>query len=50
VPVGRTGSRSVIEAYVDACPSKFVVRSLAPMASLPEEVAWLADPILDLQT
>jgi probable F420-dependent oxidoreductase len=50
VPVGRTGLRDFIAGYVDAGLSKFVVRPLAPVASWPEEAAWLADAILDLQT
>jgi probable F420-dependent oxidoreductase len=50
VPVGRTGLRDFIERYVDAGLSKFVVRPLAPVASWPEDAAWLADAILDLQT
>jgi probable F420-dependent oxidoreductase len=50
VPIGRTGLRDLIEAYVDAGLSKFVVRPLAPVASWAEEAAWLGDAILDLQT
>lgn len=50
VPVGRTGLRGLIERYVDAGLSKFVVRPLAPVADWTEEAAWLADAILDLQT
>jgi probable F420-dependent oxidoreductase len=50
VPVGRTGLRDVIDRYVDAGLSKFVVRPLAPVASWAEEAAWLGDAILDLQT
>ena len=50
VPVGRTGLRDLIDRYVDAGLSKFVVRSLAPVASWTEEAAWLGDAILDLQT
>jgi probable F420-dependent oxidoreductase len=50
VAVGRTGLRDLIERYVDAGLSKFVVRPLAPVASWAEEAAWLGDAILDLQT
>jgi probable F420-dependent oxidoreductase len=50
VPVGRTGLRDLIDRYVDAGLSKFVVRPLAPVASWAEEAAWLGDAILDLQT
>jgi probable F420-dependent oxidoreductase len=50
VPVGRTGLRDLIEAYVEASLSKFVVRPLAPVASWAEEATWLADAILDMQT
>jgi probable F420-dependent oxidoreductase len=50
VPVGRTGLRDLIERYVEAGLSKFVVRPLAPVSSWAEEAAWLADAILDLQT
>jgi probable F420-dependent oxidoreductase len=50
VPVGRTGLRDIIDRYVDAGLSKFVVRPLAPVASWAEEAAWLSDAILDMQT
>jgi len=50
VPVGRAGLRDLIQGYVDAGLSKFVVRPLAPVASWGEEAAWLGDAILDLQT
>lgn len=50
VPVGHTGLRHLIERYVDAGLSKFVVRPLAPIASWAEEAQWLADALLDLQT
>ena len=50
VPVDRTGLRHLIEGYVDAGLSKFVVRPLAPVSSWSEEAAWLGDAILDLQT
>jgi probable F420-dependent oxidoreductase len=50
VPVGGTGLREIIEGYVDAGLSKFVVRPLAPVPSWDDEAAWLSDAILDLQT
>ncbi|MBV9820386.1 MAG: LLM class flavin-dependent oxidoreductase [Solirubrobacterales bacterium] len=43
--VGRDGLRALIEGYVDAGLSKFVVRPIGD-----PDVAWLADAILDLQT
>jgi probable F420-dependent oxidoreductase len=50
VPVGRTGLREIIEGYIDAGLSKFVVRPLAPVPSWDDEAAWLSDAILDPQT
>jgi probable F420-dependent oxidoreductase len=50
VPIGRAGLHNLIEGYVDASLSKFVVRPLAPVASWAEEAAWLGEAILDLQT
>lgn len=50
VPIGRSGLRDFIEAYVEAGLSKFVVRPLAPVESWGEEAAWLADAILGMQT
>ena len=50
VPVGRTGLRRLVDRYIDAGLSKFVVRPLVPTSSWPDEAAWLADAILDLQT
>jgi probable F420-dependent oxidoreductase len=50
VPIGRSALRSLIGRLVDQGLSKFVVRSLAPVESWPEELSWLADTLLDLQT
>jgi probable F420-dependent oxidoreductase len=50
LPVGVHGLRSLIQGYVGAGLSKFVVRPAAPPDSWPDEVKWLADAILDLQT
>jgi hypothetical protein len=50
VPVGADGLRSMIKRYVDAGLSKFVLRSLGPVESWDEQLAWLADAVLDLQT
>jgi probable F420-dependent oxidoreductase len=50
VPVGPTGLRNFIDSYIEAGLSKFVVRSLVPVASWEEEAGWLADAILEMQT
>jgi probable F420-dependent oxidoreductase len=53
VPVGAPGLRSMIGRLVDEGLSKFVVRPLAPPASSgawSEELDWLADAVLDLQS
>jgi probable F420-dependent oxidoreductase len=50
LPVGRIGLRDLIEGYVDAGLSKFVLRPLAPVGSWAQETGWLGDAILDLQT
>jgi probable F420-dependent oxidoreductase len=50
VPVGPNRLRNLIEGYVDAGLSKFVVGPLAPVVSWAEEAAWLSAAILDLQT
>jgi probable F420-dependent oxidoreductase len=50
VPVGRSGLRALIERYIDAGLSKFVVRPLSPVDSWATEAAWLGDAVLDLQT
>jgi probable F420-dependent oxidoreductase len=50
MPVGARALRELIVRHVDAGLSKFVVRPAGVVASWPDEVDWLADAILDLQT
>jgi probable F420-dependent oxidoreductase len=50
LPVGERELRSLIEGYVAAGLSKFVIRPAASVGSWADEVEWLARVILDLQT
>ena len=50
VPVGRQALRDLVGELVYAGLSKFVVRRIAPVESWEEELSWLADAVLDLQT
>ena len=50
VPVGADGLRAMLAGYRDAGLSKFVVRPAAPVESWEQEIGWLADAILDLQS
>jgi len=50
VPVGRQALRDLVGDLVNAGLSKFVVRRIAPVESWEEELSWLADAVLDLQT
>lgn len=50
LPIGRGGLRELLERYIEAGLSKFVVRPAAPAASWTDEAEWLADAILDLQS
>ena len=50
VPVGRQALRDLVGELVNAGLSKFVVRRIAPVESWEEELSWLADAVLDLQT
>lgn len=50
IPTGRSGLRSAVAAYLDAGVSKFVVRPVAGSDNWAEELAWLADTLLDLQS
>lgn len=50
VPVGAQQLRTLIGALTDQGLSKFVLRSVAPVVSWPEELDWLAGVVLDLQT
>ena len=50
VPVGASALRDLVGKLVEEGMSKFVVRRIAPIASWPDELDWLAQAILDLQT
>ncbi len=50
IPSGRDGLRALIGALVAEGLSKFVLRPTAAPASISEELDWLADAVLDLQT
>lgn len=53
VPVGVSALRELVGKLVDAGLSKFVVRPLAPVTSQDawsDELGWLADAVLDLQS
>jgi probable F420-dependent oxidoreductase len=50
LPVGAAALRALIDQYVDAGLSKFVVRPAAPVAAWEDEASWLSDAILDLQS
>jgi probable F420-dependent oxidoreductase len=51
LPVGRDGLRALVQGYIDAGLSKFVVRPTARSEdSWESEAQWLAEAILDLQT
>lgn len=48
--VGREGLRQFVADMVGAGLSKFSVRRVTPIKSWDDELAWLADAVLDLQT
>jgi probable F420-dependent oxidoreductase len=50
IPVGAEGLQSLLEQYIDAGLSKFVIRPGTPVGSWTAEAEWLAGAILDLQT
>lgn len=50
ISVGRDGLRALIQGYIDAGLSKFVVRPAQRTGSWEAEAQWLAEAILDLQT
>jgi alkanesulfonate monooxygenase SsuD/methylene tetrahydromethanopterin reductase-like flavin-dependent oxidoreductase (luciferase family) len=50
VPVGAAALRDLVGRLVDGGLSKFVVRPVAPLTPGNDELAWLADNLLDLQT
>ena len=49
-PVGRAEVRDLIGRYVENGISKFVLRPAEEVPSPDDELAWLADAVLDLQT
>ena len=49
-PVGRDQLRSLLGRLTDEGLSKFVLRPTGHIRSWPDELAWLADAVLDLQT
>jgi hypothetical protein len=49
VPDGTEEIRRLILRFVESGFSKFVVRPVIDPGSLAEEIAWLADGLLDLQ-
>jgi len=49
IPVGAQALRDLFRRLVDRGLSKFVVRPIAPVDSWSDELAWLADTLLDLQ-
>jgi probable F420-dependent oxidoreductase len=50
LPVGAQALRELTQQYIDAGLSKFVVRPSGVVTSWQDEVDWLADAILDLQS
>jgi alkanesulfonate monooxygenase SsuD/methylene tetrahydromethanopterin reductase-like flavin-dependent oxidoreductase (luciferase family) len=50
VPIGDRSLRELIGGLVDEGLSKFVLRRVAPVESWPDELEWLANAVLDLQT
>jgi probable F420-dependent oxidoreductase len=50
VPVGASALRALIEQLIDGGLSKFVIRPVAPGPGWSDDLAWLADAVLDLQT
>jgi probable F420-dependent oxidoreductase len=50
LPVGREGLRGLIGALVGEGLSKFVLRPGSPVDSVDDELDWLAETVLDLQT
>jgi alkanesulfonate monooxygenase SsuD/methylene tetrahydromethanopterin reductase-like flavin-dependent oxidoreductase (luciferase family) len=48
--VGRDGLRQLVADMTGAGLSKFSVRRITPVKSWDDELAWLADALLDLQT
>jgi probable F420-dependent oxidoreductase len=50
IPVGAKALHSLLEQYLEAGLSKFVIRPGTPVGSWTAEAEWLAGAILDLQT
>lgn len=50
LPVGADALRSLIRAYIGAGLSKFVLRPATAVGSWADEIAWLTDAVLDLQS
>jgi len=50
IPVGDAALRELLERYIEAGFSKFVLRPAEPPPSWPEELARLANGVLSLQT
>ena len=49
LPVGAAALRTLLDRYLDAGLSKFVLRPTVTPSTWSEEVAWLADAVLDMQ-
>jgi probable F420-dependent oxidoreductase len=49
LPVGADALRTLLDRYLDAGLSKFVLRPTLTPSAWSEEVAWLADAVLDMQ-
>lgn len=50
LPVGRHGLRQLIGSLIGEGLSKFVLRPAAPLTTVDDELDWLAEAVLDLQT
>lgn len=50
MPVGRDGLRRLIRSLLDQGLSKFVLRPATPPVSIDEELDWLAEAVLGLQS
>jgi probable F420-dependent oxidoreductase len=48
--VGKDALRTLVQRHIDQGLSKFVLRPVTPMPSVEEELEWLADAVLSLQT
>jgi probable F420-dependent oxidoreductase len=49
-PAGATDLRRVLTMLIEEGLSKFVLRPVSPVTDWDDELAWLADTVLDLQT